>query len=1227
MVKKIANYITKYCYVVFVVFLVLAGICGLLATKVNINHDIYSYMPANSETSVGLNIMKDEFDYGSTSSWQMMIEDMPEGERTDAKSYIESVEHIKSVAHDDSDSYVREHDGHTYSLYDITLNAAADSEIANKTYKEIDAHFKTLGHKIYYGGEVASSNGEVVSIMIVVGAIGTAMIILTIMSESFIEPWLFLFAIMVAVLLNKGTNIMFDNVSFITDSIAMVLQMALSMDYAIMLSSRFRQEKAGKDHPDKHTAMSRALRYSFGAILSSSFTTIVGLIILVFMSFTIGRDMGLVLSKGVLLSLISIFTILPALLLFFNKAIEKTHKKCLHLRLGWLAKGEFRFRKLAMPLFALIFIGAFLLKGNTGILFTGSENNFVKDVFPAVNQTALVYDTDKEETVAKFCDDFDQRDDTKRVICYSNTIGEQEKYNKIVAHANELSGLTISGQGAGVKKQIEVEDYLVKTIYYYYYRGDKNTMNLVELVKFLQNEVLDNENFSDVVTNTTRNSINRLAKFILPEEASKARSREELAEILEVDPSMLDDLYVLYLSKQSSNLRLSINQFARFVNDEVLTNPNYSSMISADQRYKVSKALLLSDPNVTNSAKNAKELAEIFGLDQADIEKVIQYHNYLASSEPTVALTPEQLFDFILTNDMIRSELPITAEQAQIILDKAEQAKETLTPYLEQIPTVKAVIDKYNHAYQYDDFAALHDYLQSKKEQIKTEIEAINTQYGLNLSLDMLPVAELENYLQSLAGKTIPGTEYIVPEINLANFTPESLLAKLKQVYQVYQMGTLPNTMTPKDLVYFLVDHANDEVLGLSKDKIELLNLVKYVIDHQNVWYSCGELASTFSLNGSDLSLVYALYDYRYVTDDPMLSLETLIQFLTDQVFTDARFSSRLDTEKKDKISTIAGLMRAARVGTQYDYNSLYTALSPLSNSLDINQIFLVYLYHGSLYDYSDEWTLSIEQFVDFLNDSIITDSRFEARVSDTRRQDILDAKVTVADAKALLVGPDHSRALIEADLPAEGEATFGLLKAAKDYLGGTGKDTGYYLVGDSAMAYEMSQSFGGEMDFITILTMASIFIVVALTFKSILLPLVLVLVIQAAVYITMSYLSITGQSIYFIALIIVQAILMGATIDYAILFASYYIEQRKYHDEGVLKALGSAYNKSIHSILTSASILILVTAIVGNFASAIAAKICQSISVGSFVATLIILFILPALLASIDKFIVKKKK
>ena len=150
------------------------------------------------------------------------------------------------------------------------------------------------------------------------------MLILLLMSKSWVEPWLFLFTILLAVIANKGTNIIFPNVSHITDAISAILQMALSMDYAIMLSTRYRQEKAKSDHPDKKTAMRRTMRYSFGAISSSSVTTVVGLVVLVAMSFTIGRDMGLVLSKGVVLSLVSIFTSLPALLLIFDKVNEKS---------------------------------------------------------------------------------------------------------------------------------------------------------------------------------------------------------------------------------------------------------------------------------------------------------------------------------------------------------------------------------------------------------------------------------------------------------------------------------------------------------------------------------------------------------------------------------------------------------------------------------------------------------------------------------------------------------------------------------------------------------------------------------------------------------------------------------------------------------------------------------------------------------------------------------------
>ena len=155
---------------------------------------------------------------------------------------------------------------------------------------------------------------------------------------------------------------------------------------------------------------------------------------------------------------------------------------------------------------------------------------------------------------------------------------------------------------------------------------------------------------------------------------------------------------------------------------------------------------------------------------------------------------------------------------------------------------------------------------------------------------------------------------------------------------------------------------------------------------------------------------------------------------------------------------------------------------------------------------------------------------------------------------------------------------------------------------------------------------MLAIFAVVVCTFKSIFVSILLVLVIQCAVYIVMAYLSLTGSSIFFIALIIVQAILMGATIDYAILFTSYYMENRKYFKLDVKDALINTYNKSIGAILTSASILTIVTAIVGRFTSAIAGKICQSISLGAFCATVIILGLLPALLATLDRWVLGKK-
>ena len=174
-------------------------------------------------------------------------------------------------------------------------------------------------------------------------------------------------------------------------------------------------------------------------------------------------------------------------------------------------------------------------------------------------------------------------------------------------------------------------------------------------------------------------------------------------------------------------------------------------------------------------------------------------------------------------------------------------------------------------------------------------------------------------------------------------------------------------------------------------------------------------------------------------------------------------------------------------------------------------------------------------------------------------------------------------------------------------------------------MAYEMSKTFNNELNFITVITMIFIFVVVAFTFRSILLPIILVLTIQCAVYLIMGILSFVGENVYFIAILIVQSILMGATIDYAILYTSYYLEHRK--TMNIKESVIASYNSSINTILTSSSILIIVTLIIANFASAIAAKICKTVSQGTLCSTLLILFLLPSVLAMCDKIIVKHKK
>ena len=1181
--RKLTDFIAEHCYVILAVMVAIAGLSLFVSQNVKINHDIMKYMPESSETSQGKKIMDEEFKDVSTSNYTIMFENLDDSEKSTMKDYFEGVENVEKVNYDDTESYNREKDGTKYTLYSLDVKGEADAEIAKNVYDEIHNHLKNekaengeAKYTFAEKGDVASSNGTVLNITIIILAIGVALLIITIMSESYIEPWLYLVSIGIAVMINKGTNIIFPDVSHITNSIAAILQLALSMDYSIMLAERYRQER--KLEKDKVKAMKNALSHAFGSISSSSVTTIVGLIVLIFMSFTIGRDMGFVLSKGVLLSLVSIFTTLPAFLLFFDKWIIGSKKKAPRFDATFMGRFAHFFRFAAIPVFLIILFGSMILKGNVGIEYTGANNNKIAGIFEETNQIAIIYDNEDEARLAKICKQYDKADKVKEALCFGNTIGEQEKYDELKKKADDLGS------------EMNVDDYLIKVLYYHYYDpNETNEMTLEELVNFIQDDILNNDNFKDDISSSTRAQIERLSNFVVKSKMNRERSLSELAKIFEMDENALRKVFVLYgnneknssLGRAVSGSKMTLAEFSNFINNTVLKDPEYASQVDNNAKAKLKQLEPFLNKKKINSEMNASELSSFLGVSKDAVLKIFAYEAYLNNLDKVDEMQEQmkQTITAQVTAEMNKPAIQtaIQNEVSTIVANKVAE-KDAETGNTMTVAEKAAYATEITPAIQ---ASVIETYKNNITEQVKTAMQPI--------------------------------IEQKTREFEEAMFEEGS---KYKN--------------SPIDFVNFILKHQNDEKLAgqIDKSTKSKLELAKTVMDavNSNKKFTCTELAKTFGLNADQLRLLYSLEYFTNDNRNPKLSVRTLVDFLNNSVLTSSKYSSSISNDQAHTLAIVTDLMNHSLNNDKYTATKMYNLLSPLSSSLKSNLLDLLYMYHGSLHNYDESWTLSIDQFINYLHGTILKDNRFSDKLDADKRDTIEKANTKIADAKKLLVGKNHSRAVLNTTLPAEGDETFAFIEKLKQDI--DSEKAHVFVIGNSPMAYEMSKTFNDEMTFITILTMVSIFVVVAITFRSILIPAILVLIIQSAVWITMSILSITGTSVYFIAIIIVQAILMGATIDYAILYTSYYLEHRKKKIEPK-QALIDSYNKSIPTIITSASVLIIVTFIVGNFdkaGSAIAAKICVTISQGTLCAAIIILLILPAILASCDKLLLRKK-
>lgn len=801
MMNKLANYIVKHRVPILLLTLVLTVVSAFMIPRVKINSDMTEYLPDTSKMKIGMDIMAEQLPDATEDQYlRVMLTGLDEDARLDAKAAFEELPYVKAVEYEARDEDYNKGDKVLYRItteyeYDSAEERAIQSAV-KELYPDNDLIIET-GSTFYK-----------IPTWVIALALGSLLVILFIMTPSWVEPLLFMATIGAAVILNSGTNIFRGTVSNTTFAISAILQMVLSMDYSIIIMNRYRQES--ETESDHAKAMVSALKNAFSSVTSSAFTTFVGLLMLVFMSFKIGPDLGIVLAKGVIFSLLCVFLMLPALIIMCDGAIRKTQKKVPTVPTKKLAVFSYKAR---VPMFfvcILLMAAATFLQSKTEFSFDLSNESVINDTFTENNPVIVLYHNFDDRRVEDMCDEFSDTEGIEQIASYPTTIGKQ---------------LTAA----------ELEDAL-----------------------------------------------------------------NDMGGDLSVEPEMIRTVYALRYADHAEH-RPSLGGFVEF-----------------------------------------------------------------AAEQP-----------------------------------------------------------------------ALEEYAQDMEN-----LPALAGNAGLDLNKEM-----------SLDG------------------------------------------------MYSLISTAG------------------------------------FEIDKAQLELLYAAYQGE--------------------------------------------------------------------NNLD------------------EAWTMSIDEFIDFVNTRIAENESFSEFVDEDVRKQLADAEETLADARKQLRGEDYSIIAFSTVLPKESEETTEFVNKldaeCEEKLLGS-----YYLIGTSAMYHEMQQDFRGEVLLLTLLTAISIFIIVLISFRNLLVPTVLVLLVQCAVFMTAAFSYIRGYAMNYMAYLIVQCILMGATIDYGILFVNYYRENR--HACSVQDSLIRAYDGSIHTIMTSGLIVILVTGLLGVTVSAPAiGPICATISLGSLSSVLLILFVLPAITAALDKFVMKK--
>lgn len=578
--EKIATFIVDKRNLFFLLY-AFALIFSIVATGwVKVENDITTYLPEDTETRQGLTVMNDNFvTYGTA---RVMVSNVTYETAENICSDLESVDGVTSVDFDDTTDHYKS----ASALFSVTFDGTTTDDIsvhALHTIRDMLAGYDTY-IDTEVGVDTSADLQSEMSVILVLAAI-VIVLVLTLTSRSYAEVPVLIMTFGAAALLNMGTNFLCGTISFISNSVTVILQLALAIDYAIILCHRFSDEHETKDTREACIA---ALSKAIPEISSSSLTTISGLGALAFMHFGIGRDMATVLIKAILFSLLSVFTLMPGLLMVFSKKIDATRHKNLIPKITFLGKFDVATRFIVPPIFAVVVVVTAVLANKCPYCYSYTDlvtakqsesqiaHQKIKNTFGVNNMVAVIVPTGDYDSERQLLKDLDSCAEVKSTQGLAN-IDAMDGYKLADAltprQMSELAGL----------------DYEVAEALYAAYAVDQNEYGklisglgdykvpLFDMFMFLQREMKDGN--------------------------------------ITLDGDIQETLDDLFEQLNKAQLQLQSDKYSRLVVYLNLPEESDETMDFLDTMHALIAKYYSSDTYIVGNSTNVKDLSSSFGED------------------------------------------------------------------------------------------------------------------------------------------------------------------------------------------------------------------------------------------------------------------------------------------------------------------------------------------------------------------------------------------------------------------------------------------------------------------------------------------------------------------------------------------------------------------------------------------------------------------------------------